>query len=319
MLQSKRQMMMMNKVSLRNHRKAISPMKRAHINSYMDDVAKESLIKVEKPHLDLVAGLEDQKAATGVDQKPSSEDTDMPLAPKIDPTEPPIKVEKPDSDLAAVQDQKAATGVKQDPSCEDTEIPLPPTIDPTEPSIKVENPDSDLTTGLDDQKAATGIKQHPSCEDTEMPLAPKVDPIEPCIKVEKPDPDLAASMSEWNSAAGVKQEPSCEDTEMPLAPKIDPNEPTASFDHSDSKRNLTPFDSKDILEEPRTPSSPESSGTKPQGQLCLVCFKQWGKQLKPGERLLDCQITHGSFSNCGHCLGEHSECEIVSIHWPQQL
>jgi hypothetical protein len=283
-------------------------MKSEHINSYTDDVAKESFIKVDKPDLDLAPGLEDQKTATGVDQKPSSEDIDMPLAPKIDPTEPPTKVEKPDPDLAAdLEDQKAAIGVKEDPSCEDTEMPLAPGINPTEPLITVEKPDPDLTDIPEDQKAATVVDQKPSCEDSDMPLAPTIDPTEPSIKDEKPDP-------ERNAAAGTKQEPSYEDTEMPLATKIDPSEPTASFDHSDSKCKLTPFDSQDLLKETRTPSSSESSNTKPQGQLCLVCFKQWEKQLESGERLVDCQIAHGSSSNCGQCLLKHSRCEIVSMH-----
>ncbi|CAG8133033.1 unnamed protein product [Penicillium nalgiovense] len=276
------------------------------INSYIDDVAKESLIKADKPDLDLVPGLEDQKVATGVDQKPSSEDIDMPLAPKIDPTEPPTKVEKPDPGLAAdLEDQKATIGVKEDPSCEDTEMPLAPTINPTEPLIKAEKPDPDLAAIPEDQKAATVVDQKPSCEDSDMPLAPTIDPAELSIKDEKPDPE--------RNAPSTKQEPSYEDTEMPLAPKIDPNEPTASFDHSDSKCSLTPFGSQDLLKETRTLSSPESSDTKPQGQLCLVCFKQWGKQLESGERLVDCQIAHGSSPNCGQCLLKDSRCEIVSI------
>jgi hypothetical protein len=271
-------------------------------------VAKESFIKTDKPDVDLAPGLEDQKTATGVDQKPCSEDIDMPLAPKIDPTDPPTKVEKSDPDLAAdLEDQKAAIGVKEDPSCEDTEMPLVPTINPTGPLIKVEKPDPDLAAIPEDQKAATVVDQKPSREDSDMPLAPAIEPAELSIKDEKPDP-------ERNAAARTKQEPSYEDTEMPLPPKIDPNELTASFDHSDSKCSLTPFDSQDLLKETHTPSSPESSDTKPQGQLCLVCFKQWEKQLESGERLVDCQIAHGSSTNCDQCLLKHSGCEIVSIN-----
>lgn len=249
-------------------------MESGSINRCIDDVAKGSLIKVEKPDLDMIDSLEDQKAATGVDQKPSSEDIDMPLASKIDPTEPHIKIEKPDPALA---------------------------------------------TRLEDQKPATGVKDDPSGVDTEMPLAPKIDPTEPSIKAEKPDPDLVAGVGERNPATGVKPDPSCEDTEMPLAPKIDPNEATATSDHSESKRSLASFDSQDFLEETRTQNSPDSSDTKPEGQLCLKCFMQWGKELKPSERLLDCQITHGSSSSCNHCLGEHSRCGMVSMYWPQQL
>jgi hypothetical protein len=300
--------MMMNKVSLQNCRRAIAPMKSGHINSYIDDVAKESFIKVDKHDLDVATGLEDQKTATGVDQKPSSEDIDMPLAPKFDPTEPPTKVEKPDPDLAAdLEGQKAAIGVKEDQSCEDTEMPLAPTINPTEPLIKAEKPDPDLAAFPEDQKAATVVDQKPSCEDSDMPLAPTIGPAELSIKDEKPD-------LERNAAASTKQEPSYEDTEMPLAPKIDPNEPTASFDHSDSKCSLTSFGSQGLLKEARTPSSPESADTKPQGQLCLVCFKQWEKQLESGKTLVDCQITHRTPSRCGQCLLGHSRCVMVSIY-----
>lgn len=267
-------MMIMNKVVLRNHKRAILLRESGSINRYINDVAKGSLIKVEKPDLDMLDSLEDQKAATGVDQKPLPEDIDMPLAPKIDPTEPHIKIEKPDPDLA---------------------------------------------TRLEDQKTATITKEDPTCEDTEMSLAPKIDPTEPSIKAEKPDPDLAASVRERNPATGVKPDSSCKDTEMPLAPKIDPNEATATPDHSDSKRSLASFDSQDLLEETRTQNSPDSPDTKPEGQLCLKCFMQWGKELKPDERLLDCQITHGSSSSCNHCLGEHSRCGMVGMHWSQQL
>lgn len=249
-------------------------MKSGNVNSCINDVAKGSLIKVEKPDLDIIDSLEDQKAATGVDQKPSSKDIDVPLAPKIDPTEPHIKIEKPDPDFA---------------------------------------------TRLEDQKAATDVKQYLSCEDTGMSLALKIDPTEPSIKAEKPDPDLAAGVGERDSATSVKQHPSCGDAGMPLAPKIDPNEPMTTFDHSDFKHSLTTLDSQDLLEEIRTQNSPGSSDTKPEGRLCLVCFKEWGKELKPGERLLDYQITHGSSSSCNHCLGEHSRCDIVSMHWPRQL
>lgn len=295
-------------------------MESGSINRCIDDVAKGSLIKVEKPDLDMIDNLEDQKAATGVDQKLSFEDIDMPSASKIDPAEPHIKIEKPDPDLAArLEDQKPATGVKHDPSGDDTEMPLAPTIDPTGPSIKVEKPDPDLAAGLEDQKAATVAKEDPTCEDTEMSLAHKIDPTEPSIKAEKPGPDLVAGVGERNPATGVKPDPSCEDTEMPLAPKIDPNEATATSDHSDSKRSLTSFDSQDLLEGTRTQNSPDSSDTKPEGQLCLKCFVQWGKKLEPGERLLDCQITHGSSSSCNHCSGEHSRCGMVSMHWLQQL
>lgn len=312
--------MIMNKVGLRNHRRPIILMESGSINRCIDDVAKGSLIKVEKPDLDMIDNLEDQKAATGVDQKLSFEDIDMPSASKIDPAEPHIKIEKPDPDLAArLEDQKPATGVKHDPSGDDTEMPLAPTIDPTGPSIKVEKPDPDLAAGLEDQKAATVAKEDPTCEDTEMSLAPKIDPTEPSIKAEKPGPDLVAGVGERNPATGVKPDPSCEDTEMPLAPKIDPNEATATSDHSDSKRSLTSFDSQDLLEGTRTQNSPDSSDTKPEGQLCLKCFVQWGKKLEPGERLLDCQITHGSSSSCNHCSGEHSRCGMVSMHWLQQL
>ena len=292
-------------------------MESGSINRCIDDVAKGSLIKVEKPDLDMMDGLEDQKAATGVDQKLSSEDIDMPLASKIDPTEPRIKIEKPDPDLAThFEDQKPATGVKHDQSCEDTEMPLAPTSNPTKPSIKVEKSDPDLEVRLEDQKPATGVKHYPTCEDTEMSSAPKIDSTEPSIKAEKPDPDLAAGVGKRDSATDAKQDPSCDDTEMPLAPKFDPSEPMTTFDHSDSKRSLTSFDSQDLLEEKGTQSSLDSSDTKPEGQLCLVCFEQWGKELKPGERLLDCQITHGSSSSCNHCLGEHSRCGMVSMHWP---
>lgn len=249
-------------------------MESGSINRCIDDVAKGSLIKVEKPDLDMIDSLEDQKAATGVDQKLSFEDIDMPSASKIDPAEPHIKIEKPDPDLAA---------------------------------------------RLEDQKPATGVKHDPSGDDTEMPLAPTIDPTGPSIKAEKPGPDLVAGVGEQNPATGVKPDPSCEDTEMPLAPKIDPNEPTATSDHSDSKRSLASFDSQDLLEGTRTQNSPDSSDTKPEGQLCLKCFVQWGKKLEPGERLLDCQITHGSSSSCNHCSGEHSRCGMVSMHWLQQL
>jgi hypothetical protein len=152
-----------------------------------------------------------------------------------------------------------------------------------------------------------------------MSLTPKIDPTGPSIKAEKPDPGLAAGVEEQDSATGIKQDPSCDDSKMPLAPKIDPNELTANFDHSDSKHTLTSFDSQDLLEETRTQNRPDSSDTKPEDQLSLMYFKQWGKELKPGERLPDCQITHGSSSSCNHCLGEHSRCDIVNMHWPIRL
>ncbi|KAJ5203262.1 hypothetical protein N7449_005341 [Penicillium cf. viridicatum] len=201
----------------------------------------------------------------------TSEDIEMHLAPKIDPTEPHIKIEKPDPDSATrLEDQKPGTGVKHDPSCDDIEMPLASTSNLTKPSIKVEKSDPGLEVRLEDQKVATGVKEYLSCEDTEMSLAPKIDPTEPSIKAEKPGPDLAAGVGERDSATGVKQHPSCGDAGMPLAPKIDPNELMTAFDHSDSKHSLTTFDSQDLLEEIRTQNSPDSSDPKPEGQLCLL-------------------------------------------------
>ncbi|KAF4768673.1 hypothetical protein HAV15_002424 [Penicillium sp. str.  len=231
----------------------------------------------------------------------------------------PVKTPDDDHEQDSLKDQKAATSVDQKPSSEDIDMPLASKIDPIEPHIKIEKPDLDLATRLEDQKPATGVKDDPSGVDTEMSLAPKIDPTEPSIKAEKPDPDLVAGVGERNPATGVKPDPSCEDTEMLLAPKIDPNEATATSDHSDSKRSLASFDSQDLLEETRTQNSPDSSNTKPEGQLCLICFMQWGKELKPGKRLLDCQITHGSSSSCNHCLGEHSRCGMLPSNLTRDL
>ncbi|QQK46067.1 hypothetical protein Pdw03_0965 [Penicillium digitatum] len=209
-----------------------------------DDVAKESLIKAGKSDADLVAGLEDQLPATEINRKPPSEDTDMAFVPKIDPTEPWIKAEKPDTDLAA---------------------------------------------SIHKQDAATDL-----------------DPTELLIKVEKLDSDLAASIENQKSTTGAKQEPYREDTEMPLAPKFDLNEPIANLGHSDSECSLASFNPQDLLEEKRTPSSLEFSDKNIQGQLCVICFKEWERQLKPSERLLDCQITQGNSPGCDPCAQRRS-------------
>jgi hypothetical protein len=167
----------------------------------------------------------------------------MPLAPKIDPTDPPTKVEKSDPDLAITIrflnfDQwprwvdcrgQRHLGILARWIFLDT-MPLAPTINPTGPLIKVEKPDRDLAAIPEDQKAATDFDQWPrwvdcrgqrhlgilarwifldtnSCllisEDIDMPLAPKIDPTDPPTKVEKSDPDLAADLEEINGPVGL--------------------------------------------------------------------------------------------------------------------
>ncbi|KAJ5206184.1 hypothetical protein N7472_002632 [Penicillium cf. griseofulvum] len=119
---------------------------------------KEPLIKVEKHDPGLIAGLEDQKAATGVNQKPSFEDTEMPFDPEIDLVEPLAKVGKADSDLAAsIGEQNSATGAKQEPFCEDAEMTLAAKIDPTESTITVEKSDPDLAS-IGEQKVLLAAK-----------------------------------------------------------------------------------------------------------------------------------------------------------------
>ncbi|KAJ5440790.1 hypothetical protein N7491_003196 [Penicillium cf. griseofulvum] len=216
--------------------------------------------------------------------------------------EPLIKVEKHDPGLiAGLEDQKAATGVNQKPSFEDTEMPFDPEIDLVEPLAKVGKADSDLAASIGEQNSATGAKQEPFCEDAEMTLAAKIDPTESTITYRRTE-----------GATSGKNDPYYEDVDISSAPNIDPNEPTANSNHSDCKRSLTPFDSKDLLEEKRTPGSVESSGTKPQGQLCISCFKEWGMPMKPGGRLLDCQTSHKKSTRCGHCVRRHFTCVLVT-------
>ncbi|OQE43588.1 hypothetical protein PENCOP_c003G07788 [Penicillium coprophilum] len=196
-----------------------------------DDVheqAKKSLIKVEKHDLDLIHGLEDQKVDTDQHQKPSSEDIDMPLAPKFNSIEPSVTVGKSEHDLAAgFEDQRAATKLDRKSSFNDTKMLLTPDIHLVELSIKIEKVDPDLAAIMSEQRVPIGAKQDPSCEDTEMPLAPEFDLAKPMIEVKKSDPDLASV---------GKQDTSRKDVEMPLAPKVDANKLTAKPDLSDSKR-----------------------------------------------------------------------------------